>query len=79
MLMSKTLKRYMDKCDELLDNPSDEKADSLITEIISVFQSEIEGLTNNLDTYSPYLGSDTINYMADIHLLRARLQKELMF
>ena len=76
MLAAKTVKRYIERCDEILENPSNETADPLVTEIVSVFQTDIEGLAYNLEAYNPYVGDYPINYVADLRLLRARLQKE---
>ena len=77
MLAAKTIKRYIERCDELLKNPSNETADPLVTEIVSVFQTDIEGLVYNLEAYGPYMEGDTVDYIADLRLLRARLLKEL--
>lgn len=77
MLAAKTIKRYIERCDELLKNPSNETADPLVTEIVSVFQTDIEGLVYNLEAYGPYMEGDTVDYITDLRLLRARLLKEL--
>lgn len=77
MLAAKTVKRYMEKCDEALKNPSNETANALVTEIVSVLQTDIKGLAYNLEAYRPYVGEYPIDYVTDLRLLRARLQKEL--
>lgn len=77
MLAAKTLKRYIQRCDELLKNPSNEAAEILVSEIVSVLQTDIEGLVYNLEAYGPYSEGSVTDYVADLRLLRARLQKEL--
>ena len=78
MLAAKTLKRYIERCDEILNNnSSNDTADPLVTEIVSVLQNDIKGITYNLVSYGPYVEGADIDYIADLCLLRARLQKEL--
>ena len=77
MLAAKTIKRYIQRCDELLSNPTNETADPLVIEIVSVFQTDIEGLVYNLNAYGPNIEGESVDYVTDLRLLRARLQKEL--
>lgn len=77
LIAAKTLQRYIQRCDELLAKPTDNAIDQLITEIVSVFQADIAGLTIGLISYEPYVEGSSSDYIEDINILRAKLQKEL--
>lgn len=77
LIAAKTLQRYIQRCDELLAKPADNAIDQLITEIVSVFQADIAGLTIGLISYEPYVEGSSSDYIEDINILRAKLQKEL--
>lgn len=71
------LQKYISKCDEVIAENSQPKAHELVREIVNVFQSDFEGIKSGLATYSFSFGNNTTNYIKDISLLRARLEKEL--
>lgn len=78
MVSSATLERYIEKCNEVLDSSDKSQAASLEKEIVSVFRPDFEGLTQGLDNYGlGVLIDHQIDYLGDIRLLQARLQKEL--
>ncbi len=79
MVAASTLKGYIERCDNVLDASDKQSAAALSKEIISVFRSDFKGMTQGLDMYSAALldGKDTVDYIGDLGLLRARLQKEL--
>lgn len=75
MIAVKTLEKYIARCDEV---SSSKEAMVLIKEIVGVFSSEFSGLKTNLETYGPgILAGLPIDYLGDIRILKARLQKEL--
>ena len=83
-----TLKRYIKQCDDIIEKNVIEQAEKLENEIVSVFQKEIEGIRSGLSNYSPCMmgtmpddrtfstGTD-VDYIADLRLLRSKLQMEL--
>lgn len=79
MVAASTLKAYIERCDSLLDNQENSDADALVKEIVSVFRADFKGMTQGLDMYGPALldGRNAVDYLSDLRLLRARLQKEL--
>lgn len=76
MLAAKTIQRYLDQCNKVLKEKSYKSAKSLVIEIVSVFQTDIEGISYNIDAFFPGLEEKDIDYISDLKLLRARLQKE---
>lgn len=83
-----TLKRYIKQCDDIIEKNVIEQAEELENEIVSVFQKEIDGIRSGLSNYSPcMMGSTpdgktfstgtTVDYIADLKLLRSKLQMEL--
>lgn len=83
-----TLKRYIKQCDDIIEKNVIEQAEKLENEIVSVFQKEIDGIRSGLSNYSPcMMGSTpdgktfsigtTVDYIADLKLLRSKLQMEL--
>lgn len=77
LIAAKTLRRYIQRCDELLAKPTDNAIDQLVTEIVSVFRADIADLTFGLVSYEPYVEGSSSDYIEDITVLRAKLQKEL--
>ena len=79
MVAASTLKGYIERCDNVLVASDKQSAAALSKEIISVFGSDFKGMTHGLDRYSAAMldGKDTVDYIGDLGLLRARLQKEL--
>ena len=83
-----TLKRYIKQCDDIIEKNVIEQAEKLENEIVSVFQKEIDGIRSGLSNYSPCMmgsmpegrtfsaGTD-VDYIADLKLLRSKLQMEL--
>lgn len=83
-----TLQRYIKQCDDIIEKNDIEQAEKLENEIVSVFQKEIEGIRSGLSNYSPCMmgsmsegrtfsaGTD-VDYIADLKLLRSKLQMEL--
>lgn len=79
MVAASTLKSYIKRCDNALSLSDRQSAETLAKEIVSVFRSDFKGMTQELDMYSPAVlnGNNTVDYIGDVGLLRARLQKEL--
>ena len=79
MVAASTLKSYIERCNDVLFTSDEQAADALSKEIVAVFKSDFKGMTQGLDRYSVALfdGKDKVDYLSDIRLLRARLQKEL--
>lgn len=79
MVAASTLKGYIERCNDVLLTSDKQAADALSKEIVAVFKSDFKGMTQGLDRYSAVLldGKDKVDYISDISLLRARLQKEL--
>lgn len=75
MTSSKTIKKYIDKIDEILPGITVENADPLVHEILAVLRSDIQGLAQGLSINSADIFSQ-VDYIHDIKLLRAKLQKE---
>lgn len=78
MVAAGTLKKYISRCDNLLESDDWSGAEALEGEIIAVFKSDFAGLTQGLDLYSfgALNGMKKADYIKDIGTLRARLQKE---
>ena len=77
LIAAKTLRRYIQRCDELLAKPTDNAIEQLVAEIVSVFRADIADLTFGLVSYKPYVEGSSSDYIEDITILRAKLQKEL--
>lgn len=73
MLSTLTLKRYIDKCDQILDSANSKEAEILLDEIVATLESHIEGLTARLSSY----GYGDVDYLWDIKIIRNKLIVEL--
>lgn len=82
-----TLKRYIEKLDEVILSGDMNAAEGLQDEVLAVFDTEIEGLRSKLDNYahvSMFSTSDgydspvpDVDFIKDARTLRERLQAEL--
>lgn len=83
-----TLQRYIEKCNDIIEENDVAQAKVLEKEIVSVFQKEIYGIKSGLSNYSPCMIGSThdgrtfsagmdVDYIADLKILRSRLQMEL--
>lgn len=81
MVAVKTLKQYIQECDEVLASNDRDKAHELVRRIESVFSSEIEGIGYGLEIHSAIKAlpgnTSPIDYVHDVKLLREKLQLEL--
>lgn len=87
MIAAKTLRQYLQECDEVLNSHDRNRAHELVNRIVAVFDTEIKEIRQGLETYSSvpiligtmsdYEAPDQIDYIHDVILLRAKLQKEL--
>ena len=79
MVAASTLKKYIDRCENVLSTSDKQEARNLIKEIVTVFRTEYNGITHGLEMYSRAMQTSyyTRDYLHDIELLQARLQKEL--
>lgn len=88
MLSCETLKRYIEKCDDVIDSKDTSAAKDLQKEIIAVLSPSLSGLTRGLTNYSAVgaftdcngktvVVGDDLDYIRDARTLRSRLQVEL--
>lgn len=72
----KVLEGYVCALDDAITKKDVEKAKELQTEIIAVYEPEIDSLKSKLDNYSftHYGASTPVDYIGDAKLLRAKLQ-----
>lgn len=72
----KVLEGYICALDDAITKRNAEKAKKLQTEIIAVYEPEIESLKSELDNYSftHYGASTPVDYIGDAILLKAKLQ-----
>ena len=81
MVALKTLKQYIQECEDVLASNDRDKAHELVRRIESVFSSEIEGIGYGLDIHSAIKAlpgnTSSIDYVHDVKLLREKLQLEL--
>lgn len=81
-----TLKRYITRCEEILQQNNAAEAEALQKEIISVF-TDIDNIRGGLSNYSPIfamsfagntvVADDKVDYLSDLNLLKNKLQAEL--
>lgn len=86
MAAAVTLKRYITRCEEILQQNNAAEAEALQKEIISVF-ADIDNIRGGLSNYSPIfamsfagntvVADDKVDYLSDLNLLKNRLQAEL--
>lgn len=79
MVAGKTIQSYISKCNEVLELQDDSMAEALEREIVSVFRNDFKGITHGLDLYGFAVlnGLKEADYIHDLRILSARLQKEL--
>ena len=79
MVAAKTIKQYIERCDKWIENPDNAIGSALVKEILSVFLTDFEGLKQGVSLYSFSVmnGISQQDVFNDIHILRARLKKEL--
>lgn len=72
----KILEEYICALDDAITKNNEEKAKELQTEIIAVYEPEIDSLTSGLDNYSitHYGTSIPVDYIGDARLLKAKLR-----
>lgn len=80
------MREYIDRCDSVLQGGTDDDAEALVNEIVSVFASSINQLKTGLDLYSPSMfgtiGGYTVqssptDYFSDLRKLRGKLNVEV--
>lgn len=87
MASSTTLKKYLTKIDEILENNDAVAAGKMVTKILSTFGSEFEGLQKHLTRYrfvgfatdshgNTYGADQKTDDLADLELLRDRIEAE---
>ena len=72
----KMLDKYINELNTSVEEKNTENAKRLQTEVIAVYDSEIESLKNGLDSYSiakRWGGNTTVDYIGDARLLSAKL------
>lgn len=76
MINQTVLKKYIDRCDEVLNGSKKAEAELLVKEILGVFNNDIPNLNYKLSSAGMYYEGKRIDFFQDIYLLRAKLQKE---
>ena len=81
MVVALALKKYIYRCDLVLANNDYTEAKVLEKEIVDDLRNYVKGITQGLEWYDLEKKSpdSAVNFIADIGLLRERLQKELKF
>lgn len=88
MISSRTLKRYIDQCENVISQNNTSVAKELQKEILAVFSPDLEGLKRGLSNYVPRVFYSTadgktqstgrdVDWIGDIKLLKSRLVSEL--
>lgn len=68
------IESYIRQCDIIIDSSNEADAKTLSKEIIGVFESEINGIENQLDQYDVALAyCGVVNYIGDVKLLKQKL------
>ena len=72
----KIIDEYIGRLNDAIEGNDREKAKKLQTEIIAVYEPEIDSLKNELDNYNfAHFGTNTpVDYVGDAKLLKAKLQ-----
>lgn len=76
MVSAITIKKYLDRCDNVLFASSEDEARELINEILSVFRTDFSGLDYGLRTYTSPFGDSRADYLSSLKVIKARLEKE---
>lgn len=87
MAAARTLKRYIDEADQVIQLNDDTAARAKIKDILAVFGNEYAGLRSELNSYNisglmlsnsgSTFDSRKVNHVEDLRRLRERLQMEL--
>ena len=72
----KMIDQYISQLDDAINNNDSVYAEALQTEIIAVYESEIDGIRNGLDNFSGlhFYSETPVDFVGDAGLLRAKLQ-----
>ena len=72
----RTIDGYIEHLEDSISTGDSKKAENLQTEIIAVYEPEIDGLKVNLDNYnvSHLYSNSPVDYIGDAKLLKAKLQ-----
>ena len=72
----RTIDGYIEHLEDSISTGDSKKAKNLQTEIIAVYEPEIDGLKVNLDNYdvSHLYSNNPVDYIGDAKLLKAKLQ-----
>ena len=72
----RTIDGYIEHLEDSISTGDSKKAENLQTEIIAVYEPEIDGLKVNLDNYnvSHLYSNNPVDYIGDAKLLKAKLQ-----
>lgn len=72
----RTIDGYIEHLEDSISTGDSKKAKNLQTEIIAVYEPEIDGLKVNLDNYdvSHLYSNNPVDYVGDAKLLKAKLQ-----
>lgn len=72
----RTIDGYIEHLEDSISTGDSKKAENLQTEIIAVYEPEIDGLKVNLDNYnlSHFYSNNPVDYIGDAKLLKAKLQ-----
>lgn len=86
MAAAVTLKKYISRCEDILNRENIAEAEELQKEIISVF-NDIDNIRGGLSNYSPVfamsfagntvVADDKVDFLSDLKLLKNKLQAEL--
>lgn len=71
---TKIIDEYINRCTSVIDNKDETNADLLETEIVSVFENDIDNITNGLDNYLGIGNDRKINFLRDVELLKKKLE-----
>ena len=87
MIATVTLKRYIKKCEIVLNNKDLKEAEKLQDEVIATLGNDIKGLKNGLSNYSfvsiaSFAGHTTclgekVDFLGDLKIIKERLIVEL--
>ena len=89
MVAKKTLQRYIESLDKIIESNDSPAAEKIQKEIIVSLESELDGLKRGLTNYGPIAlysngrtgktvrVGETVDFLKDAELLRARLQAEI--
>lgn len=64
---------YIKQCDKCISNSDRNEAERLLCKILGVYSDEITNISNELDMYSYHLDGETVDYLRDIEMIKAKL------